>query len=76
MHRTKHTQAQLGAQQQLAQQQLQQPLTAAQQYGQGVTSLIAGYPGQTTQVTHLVQTHIATAIGAGGTLAGYTELWE
>ena len=43
-------QAQLGAQQQLAQQQLQQPLTAAQQYGQGVTSLIAGYPGQTTQV--------------------------
>ena len=39
-------QAQLQAQQQLAQQQLQQPLTAAQTYGQGVTSLIAGYPGQ------------------------------
>ena len=63
-------QAQLGAQQQLAQQQLQQPLTAAQQYGQGVTSLIAGYPGQTTQVTAPSPNPLATAIGAGGTLAG------
>jgi len=63
-------QAQLQAQQQLAQQQLQQPLTAAQQYGQGVTSLIAGYPGQNTQVTAPSPSPIATAIGAGGTLAG------
>lgn len=63
-------QAQLGAQQQLAQQQLQQPLTAAQQYGQGVTSLIAGYPGQTTQITAPSPNPLATAIGAGGTLAG------
>jgi len=63
-------QAQLQAQQQLAQQQLQQPLTAAQQYGQGVTSLIAGYPGQNTQVTSPSPSPIATAIGAGGTLAG------
>ncbi len=63
-------QAQLGAQQQLAQQQLQQPLTAAQQYGQGVTSLIAGYPGQQTQVTAPSPNPLATAIGAGGTLAG------
>jgi len=63
-------QAQLGAQQQLAQQQLQQPLTAAQQYGQGVTSLIAGYPGQTTQVNAPSPNPLATAIGAGGTLAG------
>ena len=63
-------QAQLAAQQQLAQQQLQQPLTAAQQYGQGVTSLIAGYPGQTTQVTAPSPSPIMTAIGAGGTLAG------
>ena len=63
-------QAQLGAQQQLAQQQLQQPLTAAQQYGQGVTSLIAGYPGQ-TQTTNMPSPNpLATAIGAGGTLAG------
>jgi len=63
-------QAQLQAQQQLAQQQLQQPLTAAQQYGQGVTSLIAGYPGQNTQVSAPSPSPIATAIGAGGTLAG------
>ena len=63
-------QAQLGAQQQLAQQQLQQPLTAAQTYGQGVTGLIAGYPGQTTQVTAPSPNPLATAIGAGGTLAG------
>ena len=63
-------QAELSAQQQLAQQQLQQPLTAAQQYGSGVTSLIAGYPGQTTQTTQPSPNPLATAIGAGGTLAG------
>jgi len=63
-------QARLAAQQQLAQQQLQQPLTAAQQYGTGVTSLIAGYPGQQTQVTAPGPSPIMTAIGAGGTLAG------
>jgi hypothetical protein len=63
-------QAQLQAQQQLAQQKLQQPLTAAQTYGQGVTQLIAGYPGQTTQISQPSPSPIATAIGAGGTLAG------
>ena len=63
-------QAQFGAQQQLAQQQLQQPLTAANAYGQGVTSLIAGYPGQTTQVNQPSPNPLMTAIGAGGTLAG------
>ena len=63
-------QARLQAQQQLAQQQLQQPLTAAQTYGQGVTSLIAGYPGQTTQIAQPSPNPLATAIGAGGTLAG------
>ena len=63
-------QAQLQAQQQLAQQQLNQPLTAAQAFGSGVTSLIAGYPGQTTQVVAPSPSPIATAIGAGGTLAG------
>ena len=63
-------QAQFGAQQQLAQQQLQQPLTAANAYGQGVTSLIAGYPGQ-TQTTNMPSPNpMMTAIGAGGTLAG------
>jgi len=63
-------QAQLGAQQQLAQQQLQQPLTAANQYGSGVTSLIAGYPGQTQTTTMPSPNPMMTAIGAGGTLAG------
>ena len=39
-------------------------------YGQGVTSLIAGYPGQTTQIAQPSPNPLATAIGAGGTLAG------
>jgi len=63
-------QAELAAQQQLAQQQLNQPLTAAQQYGTGVTSLIAGYPGQTQTTTMPSPNPMMTAIGAGGTLAG------
>ena len=63
-------QAQFGAQQQLAQQRLQQPLTAANAYGQGVTSLIAGYPGQTQTQTSPSPNPMMTAIGAGGTLAG------
>jgi hypothetical protein len=44
-------QADLSAEQQLAQQQLMQPLTAAQAYGSGVTQLIAGYPGKDIQQT-------------------------
>ena len=63
-------QAQLQAQQQLAQQQLQQPLTAAQAYGQGVTSLIAGYPGTTQQTSQPGPSPISTALGIGSTLAG------
>ena len=39
-------QAELSAQQQLLQAQQNQPLNLAQQYGSGVTSLIAGYPAQ------------------------------
>jgi hypothetical protein len=63
-------QAELSAQQQLAQQQFQQPLQAAQQYGSGITSLISGYPGG-TQVGQTPVPGIAqTAIGAGTTLAG------
>ena len=60
----------LGAQQQLAQQKLNQPMTAAQNYGTGVTQLIAGYPGQTTQMSQPSANPLMTAIGAGGTLAG------
>ena len=63
-------QAELQAQQQLAQQQLIQPLTAAQQYGSGVTSLIAGYPGQTTQTSQPGPSPVSTALGIGSTLAG------
>ena len=63
-------QSELGAQQQLAQQQLQQPMTAAQQYGSGVTSLIAGYPGSTQQMTTPSPSPISTALGVGSTLAG------
>ena len=60
----------LGAQQQLAQQKLNQPMTATQNYGTGITQLIAGYPGQTTQTTQPSANPLMTAIGAGGTLAG------
>ena len=63
-------QAGLTAQQQLAQQQLQQPLTAAQTLGSGVTSLIAGYPGQTQQANIPGPSPISTALGVGSTLAG------
>ena len=64
------TQAGLTAQQQLAQQQLNQPLTAAQALGQGLSSLIAGYPGQIQQDQDVVPSLAQTALGAGATLAG------
>jgi len=63
-------QAELAAQQQLAQAQLQQPIQAAQTYGQGVTSLIAGYPGQTQQTVQPSPTPLQTGLGAASTLAG------
>ena len=64
------SQAQLAAQQQLKQQQMMQPLTAAQQYGSGVTSLIAGYPGSVSMGQQAIPSPLQTAIGAGATLAG------
>ena len=63
-------QAELQAQQQQLQQELQQPLTAAQAYGSGVTSLIAGYPGQTQQVVQPSPSALATGLGAASTIAG------
>jgi len=63
-------QAELQAQQQQLQQQLQQPLTAAQVYGSGVTSLIAGYPGQTQQIVQPSPSALATGLGAASTIAG------
>ena len=62
--------ATLGAGVQLKQQQLMQPLTAAQAYGQGVTSLIAGYPGKSVQEMTPAASPISTALGIGSTLAG------
>jgi len=64
-------QAQLSAQQQLAQQQLYQPLTTAQQYGSGIMGLISGYPGQTvTQPSAPTPSAFQNILGAGATLAG------
>jgi hypothetical protein len=63
-------QAQLSAQQQLAQQQLYQPLSTAQQYGSGIMGLISGYPGGTQSQQVPVPGIAQTAIGAGATLAG------
>ena len=63
-------QAELSAQQQLAQQQFQQPLQAAQQYGSGIMGLISGYPGSQTVGQTPVPGLAQTAIGAGTTLAG------
>ena len=71
-------QAELQASQQLAQQQLNQPLTAAQTYGSGVTSLISGYPGQTTQQMTQGQSPSAlqTGLSTGSTLAGIYRLLQ
>jgi len=63
-------QAQLSAQQQLLQQQMNQPLNLAQQYGSGVTSLIAGYPAQFQTQQTPTPSPLQTALGAGATLAG------
>jgi hypothetical protein len=63
-------QAQLAAQQQLAQQQLTQGLTATQALGSGLTSLIAGYPGQSTVTTTPTPSPLQTALSTGATLAG------
>jgi len=62
-------QSELSAQQQLASQQLYQPLTTAQQYGSGIMGLISGYPGQQTVGQTPVPGIAQTAIGAGTTLA-------
>ena len=63
-------QSELSAQQQLAQQQLQQPITAAQTLGSGITGLIAGYPGSQFQQTSPSASPLQSALGLGATLAG------
>jgi hypothetical protein len=73
-------QAGLTAQQQLAQQQLMQPLTASQAYGSGVTQLISGYPGKTINEMSPNPTALNTALGTGTTLAGiyraFNQPWQ
>ncbi len=66
----------LTAQQQLDQRKAFQPLEAAQQYGSGVTQLIAGYPGGTKQMTSPSPTPLQTGLSAGATLAGIYRLWK
>ena len=63
-------QADLQARQQLAIQQLQQPLTAASQLGTGVASLISGYPGRIDVGQQVVPSAAQNALSAGATLAG------
>jgi len=65
-------QAQLTAQQQLLQNQLNQPLQATQALGSGITGLIAGYPGGTSQTIqpNSGPSNVQTGISAGATLAG------
>ena len=69
-HQQAQAQAELSAQQQLAQAQLNRPLELAQQLGQGVTSLIAGYPAQFQSQNIPAPSPLQTALGAGATLAG------
>jgi len=64
------SQAQLTAQQQLAQARQNQALTAAQTYGQGIASLISGYPASATTTTQPSPSPLQTGISAGATLAG------
>jgi len=64
------TQAGLSAQQQLAQQQLMQPLTAAQAYGSGIMGLISGYPGGQAITQQPTPSPLQTALSGGATLAG------
>ena len=63
-------QAELGAQQQLAQQQLMQPVTAAQTLGSGIMGLISGYPGGTQVTQQPAPSALQSALGLGATLAG------
>jgi hypothetical protein len=64
------TQAELEAKKQLEYQKIYQPLQTAQQYGQGITGLIAGYPQQTQQTIAPSPSALQTGLGAASTLAG------
>jgi hypothetical protein len=68
-------QALLTADQQLASRQALQPLEAAQQFGSGVTQLIAGYPGREVITAPAASpSPLATGLGTASTLAGIYRL--
>ena len=60
----------LELEEQLAQQKLTQQLRGAEIFGQGVTGLIAGYPGRTVQEIMPSISPLQTALSAGATAAG------
>jgi len=65
----------LTAQQQLLSRQALQPLEAAQQFGSGVTQLIAGYPGRENILPPAAApSPLATGLGTASTLAGIYRL--
>ena len=69
------TQQGLTAQQQLLSRQALQPLEAAQQFGSGVTQLIAGYPGRENILPPApTPSPLATGLGTASTLAGIYRL--
>jgi hypothetical protein len=65
----------LTAKQQLLSRQALQPLEAAQQFGSGVTQLIAGYPGRENILPPAATpSPLATGLGTASTLAGIYRL--
>ena len=69
-------QAELEAQKQLEYQRIYQPLQTAQQFGQGVTGLIAGYPQQTQQQIAPSPSALQTGLGTLATLAGIYKSFQ
>ena len=64
----------LSADQQLAQRQAFQDLEAAQQLGQGIVPLIAGYPDTSRTLTTPSPSALQTGLSTGATLAGIYRL--
>ena len=72
---TAREQADLTADQQLAQQRAFQDLSAAQQFGAGIQPLIAGYPGREQILPPTAApSGLATGLGTASTLAGIYRL--
>ena len=57
-------------------QKIYQPLQTAQQYGAGITPLIAGYPQQTTTQVTPSPTALQTGLGTLATLAGIYKSFQ